>query len=62
MIGTVDYICIIRELIKIINEWCDDPKACGCDTFECMGTCLAVRSRDVVQEAMNIINDMDIDI
>jgi len=58
MVRTVDYVRIIRELVKVIEEWVE-PGDCGCDTFECMGTCLPAKSRDVVREALNIINDTD---
>lgn len=60
--GTVDYVRVIQMLIRIVEEWNDNPKACECDTFTCKGTCLPARSRDAVREAVNIINDTDAEI
>jgi hypothetical protein len=61
--GTVDYVRVIRELVRIVEEWNDNPKSCECDTFiytgTCAGTCLPARSRDAVREAVNVINYMD---
>ena len=56
MIGTVDYVRVIMKLVQTIREWSDDPKACGCDTFMCTGTCLASRSRDAVGEALSVVD------
>ena len=53
---------IIKDMIKVIEEWNDEPTACGCDTFTCKGTCLPAVSRDVVEKARKYINNIEDDV